>query len=157
MKRCLACIRQSVIDIRPVLDEKLAQLPVSVEYRTIEIEILAERVQRCPAGHQITDCTDIAVVCTPLHERHAASVHGVRSVTLCQGVEHQVGTPIRDPLEHRTTSSTELTCRCRCNGSDARKTEMRPGSDAATGQPRPPLVRRTRCLMCRTAACSSPA
>ena len=65
------CIWQRIVDISTVLDEELAQLPVTVKHRSIQVEIFSKRLQGFAFGEQESHTTDIAVVGAPFNERHS--------------------------------------------------------------------------------------
>ena len=48
VERRLTRIGQGSIDIRPMFDEKLAQLPMPVERGAVEVQIISERISAVP-------------------------------------------------------------------------------------------------------------
>lgn len=73
MQRRLAGIRQRPVNVRTLLDQILAQLRVPVKNGPVEVIVVAQRIERFPVREQKLDGTHIAVVGTPLNERHSAT------------------------------------------------------------------------------------
>ena len=55
---------------------------MAVNRSAVEVEVLAERLERLAVLAQESYGTDVAVVRAPFDERYAAAVRGVRGVTL---------------------------------------------------------------------------
>src|SRR5262249_16266189 len=93
--------------------EELAQLPMPVERRAIEVQVHPQRLQQCPTRNQVADGADVAVVGAPLHQGDSAAINGISSVALSKVIEHQIGASIRDPFEHRypLPPNTQFPCR----------------------------------------------
>ena len=68
VQRCLAGIRQASIYVRTALDQELAELPVTMKCRAIEIEIIPQGIERHTLVEEKTYGTDIAVIGTPLDQ-----------------------------------------------------------------------------------------
>ncbi|HZL85315.1 MAG TPA: hypothetical protein VFD07_08070 [Candidatus Krumholzibacteria bacterium] len=66
----------------------------------MEIEVRAQRIERFTVRQEEPDGTDIAMVGTPLDQRHAILVGGSGGMTRGQVVEHQVGSSVCNPIEH---------------------------------------------------------
>jgi hypothetical protein len=64
MKRCLSGIAQGLVYISAALQKKRTEPPMSVEGSTIQIKVLAQRLQRFTASKEISDRTYITVVST---------------------------------------------------------------------------------------------
>eukprot|EP00634_Sargassococcus_sp_CCMP2135_P013185 CAMPEP_0198649406 /NCGR_PEP_ID=MMETSP1467-20131203/4249_1 /TAXON_ID=1462469 /ORGANISM="unid. sp., Strain CCMP2135" /LENGTH=255 /DNA_ID=CAMNT_0044385191 /DNA_START=167 /DNA_END=931 /DNA_ORIENTATION=- len=78
-----ASVGQSDVGVGAAFQEVLAQPPVAVEDRAVQVEVRSQVVDRISHRQQVPDGTHVAVVSAPLDERHA--------VTLVLGLEwHQV-------------------------------------------------------------------
>jgi hypothetical protein len=89
-----------IVDTSTVLDEELAELPVTVKHRSIQVEIFSKRRQGFAFGQQESHAADVAVVGAPLDERHAIAIRGCRGVALSHIVKYQVGAAVRDSVKH---------------------------------------------------------
>src|SRR6266700_1840304 len=67
-------IWQRPIHLRAVFDEELAEPPVPMKSRAIELEVVAQRLERFAFGEQEPDGTDIPVIGAPFDERHSVWV-----------------------------------------------------------------------------------
>jgi hypothetical protein len=91
-------IRES--SVSTLLNQKLAQLPVTVKGRVAEAQILAKRLQAGTRCQKEPHGADIAVSSTPLHERDAVRVERIRRVTSAYILEHQVSPTVSDLVKH---------------------------------------------------------
>ena len=61
----LVCIGQRMVHVGPVLDEELAQLPMPMKRRPVEVAIVPERLEGLAVGEQESHRTHVAVVRAP--------------------------------------------------------------------------------------------
>jgi hypothetical protein len=97
----LARIGQWEIDVGALLDQELAQAPVPVKCRAIEVQVVAQRLQGFAVGQQESHRTHVAVVRAPPDQRRTSAVGQCRRVPLRDKVEDQVGASGRDPVQER--------------------------------------------------------
>lgn len=78
VKRCFGGLAVPVIGIGAGLDEELAQLPMTMESRAVEVEIVAETFQGSAVRQKQAQGADVAIISAPADERDAAGVGGAR-------------------------------------------------------------------------------
>src|SRR5687767_12020161 len=81
-------------------DQESTQVDMAEEYRPVEIQIDPKRRQGLTVREQKLDGAYISIVRAPFHERHAARVYRRRRVSGSHVIEHEVGVPLGDSLEH---------------------------------------------------------
>ena len=83
-----------------VLDKELAQPPVAVKGRAIEVKVLTQRLDAFAIGKEESNGTDIAVIRAPLDKRHAIGVRSIGGKTSGSALEHQVGPSVGDSVKN---------------------------------------------------------
>ena len=104
VQRRFAGFLERAIHIRAILDQKLAQKPVAVEARAVQIQIAAERGERFAVRRQKTNRAHIPVICAPANQRYIPSQRRGR-IAVADILEYEVRAAIRDSLEHGNTLS----------------------------------------------------
>jgi len=61
-------------DVSTGFDEKLAQPPMPMKRRAIQVEILTECLETLPIGQEIANRTDVSVIGAPLQQGSALRV-----------------------------------------------------------------------------------
>lgn len=101
VERRFAGIFLSGVDVRPLLDQKLAQPPMAVKRRIVQSEVRPQRRERFAVSEKVPDGAHVAVIGAPLNQPDAVAGGRRGGVPPSQNFPDQVGPAFCDPVEQR--------------------------------------------------------
>src|ERR1700722_12986673 len=104
VQRCFPAIARGKVGVRTLLQQKLAQPPVSMKRSGVQSAVWPEHVDRFPLRKQELDRAHIAVVRAPLHQGNSVSIYRARRTASVEKIKYQVRTPISELSKHRFVS-----------------------------------------------------
>src|SRR5687767_6573693 len=112
MQWCFAGVVQSFVHVGAILDEILAEAPMSMKRRPIQVKVLAEGGQRLSVCEQKPDGADVTIIGTPFDQRNTASVCGVCFFPCRNVFENKVSAAIYDLVENAFAHALVGSNRC---------------------------------------------
>ena len=101
VQRCFSGIKRGTVGIRAMFQQKLAEPPVTMEGRSVESEIVAQRVECRALGKQVFEGANVSVGRSPADKRYSVAIGGRSGMAFGQVLENQVGPAIYDFVEQR--------------------------------------------------------